>query len=167
MDGQPVTNGTGLQTDPTGRLDLTSTPVPAPFIAKGSRDFSVTLTEQANPANTVTATAKTTALNVSVRPRKAKPSRKIRFRGSGFTDDKSVYAHYLYKGKVRRTVRMARSPGTCGTWRKRARQIPVDEPGTGTWTVQFDQSREYRRPGSPALTGVYVRLRINVTLVPG
>lgn len=165
IDGAPVQNGQGLQTDPTGALNALPE-VPAPFIAEGSRDFTVTLTEQGNPANTVTATAKTTALNVSVKPKRARPSKRIRFRGAGFTDDKAVYAHYLYKGKVRRTVRMARNPGTCGTWRKRARQIPIDEPGTGLWTVQFDQSKKYRAPGSPSLTGVYVRLRINVTLVP-
>jgi hypothetical protein len=165
MDGRPVPNGIGLQADPAGILNLTPTPVPAPFIAEGSREFSVTLTEQGNPANTATATARTTALSVSVRPEQAPPSKRIRFKGAGFTDDKGVYAHYLYKGKVRRTVRMARRTGTCGTWRKRARQIPVDEPRTGLWTVQFDQRKRYVKP-TQTFAGVYVRLRISVTLRP-
>ena len=165
IDGQPFPNGQGLQTDPTGALGGLP-PVPAPFIAKGSRDFTVTLTEQGNPASTATATAKTTALNVSVKPRQARPSRRIRFRGSGFTADKGVYAHYVYKNKVRKTVRLARRTGECGSWEKRARQIPVEDPGTGLWTVQFDQSKKYIDPTKGTLTGVFVRLRIRVSLVP-
>ena len=165
IDGTPVPNGAGLQTDPTGALNALP-PVPAPFIPKGTRDFTVTLTEQGNPANVGTATAKTTALAVSVKPEKARPSKRIRFKGAGFTDDKPVYAHYVYKNKVRKTVRMARKhrhlrrPGASS-----ARQIPVEDPGTGLWTVQFDQSKKYHAPGSPKLTGVYVRLQIRVAFV--
>jgi len=164
MDGAPYPNGVGLQTDPAGALGALP-PVPAPFIGEGSRDFTITLTEQGNPANTATATAKTTALGVTVKPKKARPAEKIRFRGSGFTAAKSVYAHYVYKNKVRRTVRMARRTGTCGSWSVRARQIPVDDPGTGLWTVQFDQSKQYKNATKQQLNSVYVRLGIRVRLV--
>ena len=165
QDGQPVPNGQGLQTDPAGALDLTGTPVPAPFIAKGSREFSLVLTQADNPANTATATARTTALTVGVSDNQVPPSKRIRFRGSGFTDAKGVWAHYVYKGKHRKTVRMTRRPGTCGTWSKRSRQIPVDDPKTGRWTVQFDQRKRFVRPDD-SFSGVYVRLQIRVTLQP-
>lgn len=165
IDGAPVQNGQGLQTDPTGALNALPQ-VPAPFIAEGSRDFTVTLTEQGNPANTVTATAKTTALNVSVKPKRARPSKKIRFKGSGFTADKGVWAHYVYKNKLRKTVKLAGNTGTCGTWTKRAPQIPVADPGFGLWTVQFDQSRKYIDGTKGTLNSVFVRLGINVTRVP-
>jgi hypothetical protein len=166
MDGQPLANN--LQTDAAGSLMLEPENVPAPFIPEGSREFSVTLTENGNPANTVSATSRTTALGVTLKPRRARPSKRIRFKGSGFTDDKPVYAHYLYKGKERKTVRMARKTGTCGGWRARRPQIPVNDPKTGTWTVQFDQSKRYRDPKDPSsgLRGVYVRILISVTLVP-
>jgi hypothetical protein len=166
MDGQPV--ATGLQTDAAGNLVLDPQNVPAPFIEQGSREFSVTLTETGNPANTVTATSRTTALGVSLKPRRARPSRRIRFRGSGFTGDAPVYAHYVYKGKLRKTVRMARRKGTCGEWQARKRQIPVEDAKTGNWTVQFDQSKRFRNAQNPnsGLRSVFVLIRISVSLVP-
>jgi hypothetical protein len=166
MDGQPIAQG--LQTDPAGNLNLDPQNVPAPFIEKGSREFSVTLTQTDNPANTVTATARTTALGVSLKPRRARPSRRIRFKGSGFTGDGPVYAHYVYKGKLRKTVRMVRKKGTCGEWEAHRPQIPVNDPKTGNWIVQFDQSKRYRDARDPnsGLRSVFVLIRISVSLVP-
>jgi hypothetical protein len=169
LDGQPAPGSlAGLQTDPAGNLNLPADQLGAPFVAGGTHEFEITLTEQGNLANTASATAKTTALGVRVKPRRARPSQRIRFRGSGFTAPKPVYAHYVYKKKVRKTVRMARKTGTCGGWRARKRQIPVNEPKPGLWTVQFDQSKKYidgSKEGS-TLDSVFVRLGISVTLVP-
>ena len=66
-----------------------------------------------------------------------------------------MYAHYLHKGELRKTVRMARNPNKCGEWRKKARQIPVRNPGKGIWTVQFDQLKQYEpvRPNFPSFVG--------------
>src|SRR5829696_1603768 len=134
FDGQPVENGTSLQTDANGEIGVLSPlVVPAPFIARGSAQFTITLTQQDNPANVATATAGHTALGVFVKPQRAKPSSRIRFKGAGFTQDKPVYAHYVFAGNLRKTVKMSGDPGACGTWVKRARQIPVDDPKTGIW----------------------------------
>ena len=165
FDGVPVPDGLGLQTDANGEIGVLSPlVVPAPFIARGSAEFTITLTQQDNVANVATATARHTALGVSVTPQRAKPSSRISFRGAGFTQDKPVYAHYVFGGTVRETVKMSGDPGTCGTWAKRARQIPVDNPRTGIWTVQFDQLRRYRKPGAN-FRSAYVQLRISVTRV--
>ncbi len=167
IDGQPVAGGENLQTDPSGSLGVIAplAAVPAPFIPKGSRKFTVSLTEVGNPANVVTATARTTALGVSVKPRSAKPSSRIRFKGLGFTGPKPIYAHYVHKGKVRRTVRLRKKPGRCGSFKVHRRQIPVDNPGTGEWIVQFDQSKKYVADETK-LNSVFVRLRILVSLKP-
>jgi len=169
IDGAPYPGGDDLQTDPAGALPIA--PVPAPFVESGSRAFTITLTEQGNTANTVSASAKSTALGVSVKPSSAKPSDRIRFKGSGFTqlkpdstERKPVYAHYIYKGKVRRTVRMAREPGECGGFKARRRQIPIRNPGLGKWTIQFDQSKRFVDPATTPI--VFVRLGIFVRLVP-
>jgi hypothetical protein len=166
IDGQPVAGAEALQADQFGNLNVPST-VPAPFAADGTREFPVTLTEIGNDTNTVTATSKTTQLGVSVKPRRARPSQRIRFKGNGFTGDKPVYAHYVFKKKVRKTVRMARKTGTCGGWNARKPQIPVKEPKPGVWTVQFDQSKRYIDATKPdsGLDSVFVRLAISVTLV--
>jgi hypothetical protein len=167
LDGQllPEASGAnGLQTDATGALGAMSPlSLPAPFVAKGNRDFTITLTEQGNPANTVTATSKATALALGVKPKSAKPSKRIRFRGTGFTKAGRVYAHYIFRNKVRRTVRMAKPSGPCGDWEAHKPQIPVPHPKTGLWTVQFDQSRKFVAP--PNVPSVYVRLTISVTRV--
>jgi hypothetical protein len=167
LDGRPYPGQAGLQTDPAGNLTLAAEQLGAPWVERGAHEFVLTLTEQGNPANTVSATSKTTALGLSVKPRRARPSRVIRFKGSGFTGSKGVYAHYVYKGKVRKTVRMVRKTGTCGAWTAHKRQIPVRNPKQGLWTVQFDQSRKYvnaTKPGN-TLDSVFVRLNISVTLV--
>jgi hypothetical protein len=167
IDGQPVSTNVGV--DAAGNLTLDPQNVPAPFSASGSREFTVTLTENGNPANTVSATSSSTSLGVTLKPRRARPSKRIRFRGLGFTGKGPVYAHYVYKGKVRKTVRMARRKSPCGRWEARRPQIPVDDPKTGTWTVQFDQSKRYRNAQDPnsGLRSVFVLIRISVTLVPG
>jgi hypothetical protein len=167
MNGEAVPGGTGLQTDANGAIgQLAPLYPPVPFIAKGSAEFTITLTEQANPVNTATVTAKHVALDVSVKPQRAKPSTKIRFKGAGFTQEKPVYAHYVFNGKERKTVKMSGGQNACGQWSKRAKQIPVDDPSTGIWTVQFDQLKRYRKP-SAKFPSVYVQLRISVTRIIG
>jgi hypothetical protein len=167
IDGAVLEDGRGLQTDANGDIGVLSPLViPAPFIKTGSGDFTVSLTEQGNPANTASVVGRRTALGVKVKPKRAKPSKKIRFRGAGFTQDKPVYAHYVFNGKLRKTVKMSGNPNSCGEWKKRAQQIPVSDPSTGIWTVQFDQLKKYDKPG-PNFPSVYVQLRISVTRVFG
>ena len=113
----------GVATDETGAF--VKVDIPAPYIGSGQREFTITATEQGNPLNVVTATARTTALGVSVKPAEATPSTKVRWKGRGFTADRPVYVHYVYKGKSRKTVKMT-------------------NPALGRWKVQFDQSKKYR-----------------------
>jgi hypothetical protein len=165
IDGVAVEGGTGLQTDVAGNLPIPPNAIAAPYVQSGIVPFTVTLTEQGNPVNTVSATSKSTALGVTVKPTSARPSDLIRFKGLGFTQDKPVYAHYLRKGKLRKTVRMERRPGECGSFKARRRQIPIDDPGLGKWIVQFDQSKRYVNPAVTPI--IYVRLGIMLRLVPG
>jgi hypothetical protein len=166
IDGVVVAGGDDVQTDASGQLGVIAPlpPVPAPFVPSGSKAFTVTLTQADNPANTVSATAKSTALGVSVKPESAPPSKRIRFKGLGFTQDKAIYAHYLRKGKVRKTVRMARKPGECGSFTAHRRQIPVKRPKTGLWTIYFEQSKRFVNPAKQPVS--YVRLDIRVRLDP-
>lgn len=134
----------------------------APDQPKGQRAFPLTATERGNPAHAVTLSSNVTALNLGIKPGRARPSRHVTFRGRGFTGPGRVYAHYLFKGRVRRTVTLARSSnGPCGTFKARRRQIPVKHPHTGTWTLQVDQQRRYSR----APDSVFVRVSIIVQRV--
>jgi hypothetical protein len=134
----------------------------APDQPRGERPFSVTAAQRGNPANAVTLTSNVTALNLRVDPHRARPSKRVTFRGRGFTGPGGVYAHYLFKGRLRRTVTLTSAvAGPCGTFKARRRQIPVRHPRTGTWTLQVDQQRRYSR----APDSVFVRVSIIVQRV--
>jgi len=149
-----------IQADGAGNLP--SQVLESPYQARGQGEFTLTAAERDNPANTVAVPGRKTALELELRPEKARPSRRIRFSGSGFTAQSAVWAHYLYKGKVRKTVRLVkRIDNPCGTFSVRRRQIPVKRPALGRWRLQVDQQRRYSR--APA--GVNVRADIDVERV--
>jgi hypothetical protein len=157
VDG--TTAATNIPVDGAGALDVT---IKAPFQDRGERPFSVTVTEQDNAAQTITAQTMVTHLEVDAKPKKARPARRITLTGRGFTMlDRPVYAHYVRGRKARRTVRLARRPsGPCGTFKAKRRQFPF-KPRTGTWIVQFDQQKRYESPPATA----FVALKIFVKRV--
>ena len=161
IDGKPAL--TGGTVDAFGAIKAS---VSVPYQADGERTFSVTLTERENPANTVTATAMVSDLTVALRPKEARSSSRVRFRGRGFTGPSAVYGHYLQvrpdgTRRLRRTVRLARPAGTCGTFEVRRRQIPLQRPRTGLWVLQVDQQRDYAP--DPASAKVEVEIRVTRT----
>jgi len=146
-----------IQADAAGNLPpqvLTS-----PYRARGEGPFTLAAAERGNPLNAVSLASRTTALVLRVRPREAEPRRRVRFTGRGFTDQRAVWAHYLHRGKVRKTVRLVRRiDNPCGSFSVRRRQIPIKRPGEGTWTLQVDQQKRYSR----APDSVFVRVTIEV-----
>ncbi len=62
-----------------------------------------------------------------------------------------MFGHYARRGRLRRTVRLARPQGPCGTFSVRRRMIPVRRPALGLWTLQIDQARVYRREPMSAI----------------
>jgi hypothetical protein len=142
--------------------------VSAPFIASGQRVFTLRLTEETSDPTvvppTVSATSKVTALSVTSSPtRPRNTSTRVRFRGRGFTNRLlPIYAHYVFNGRDRQTVRIGKPFGDCGQLSVRRRQFPFKKPHVGTWTVQFDQELTYN-PNASA----YTRLKIVVSRKPG
>jgi hypothetical protein len=158
IDGQPALTG-GL-VDAFGDVAAS---VKVPYQADGERTFVVTLTERGNPANTVTATALVSDLTVALRPKQARSSRRVRFRGRGFTGAGAVYGHYLYVApddtrRHRRTVRLGRPQEACGVFSARRRQIPIKRPRTGLWILQVDQQRDYDPQPDSARVEVEIRV---------
>ena len=162
---QPPAGTAQPQANAAGEL---SGSVNAPFIASGQRFFTLRLTEESRDPNveppTVSWTAKVTALSVTTSPSRPRTtSTRVRFRGRGFTNPfMPVYAHYVFKDKVRQTVQIAKPFGDCGQFSVRRRQFPFNHPHVGTWIVQFDQQATYD-PNASA----YTRLKIVVSRKPG
>lgn len=149
-----------LQADAAGNLPPQI--LQSPYQAKGQGTFTLTAAERGNPANTVALPSRATALTLKLKPKRARPSTRIRFKGAGFTAQKAVWAHYLYKGKVQKTVRLVkRIKNPCGTFSVKRRQIPIKRPKLGVWRLQVDQQKRYSR----APDGVNVRADIKVQKV--
>jgi hypothetical protein len=145
----------------TGAVGEFEFSMPAPFQKRGERAFTVTVRDS---VTALSVQSRVTKLAVFVRPRTVPPSRRVRFRGRGFMLDRPVFAHYLFGGRERKTVRFARrTNGQCGTFKAKRRQIPIENPRTGRWIVQIDQHRAYSRQPDPVL----VRLPIDVKEVFG
>ena len=135
--------------------------VAAPYQRRGQRRFTLTVTEKARQTNTASTSSRVAALGMRLKPRKARPSRRVKFIGLGFTDDTEVFAHYVRGGRLRRTVSLGEARGPCGRVRVKRRQIPVRRPATGRWTLQVDNEPLY----TPTPAGVFVRLMITVRKV--
>lgn len=146
----------GVVTDAAGNLPLQV--LESPYRGGPPRPFTVTAAEQGNPSASATLTAEATALNVGVQPSSARPSQRVTFRGRGFTGPGTVYAHYLFGGKVRKTVVLATPQGACGTFTVRRRQIPVKRARIGKWTLRVDQQKAY----SPNPVSGWVSIPITV-----
>jgi hypothetical protein len=156
LDGVAVAHGTS---DAFGGITAN---VPAPFQGQGQRAFQLVVVEDQNQLNQDSADALVTNLGVTLRPKRARPSRRIRFAGRGFTKDAPVFGHYVYGGKVRKTVRFTRrSTLPCGVFRAKRKQIPVKRPATGEWLLQVDQQRRYA--ALPASNAQRVIIRVTET----
>lgn len=146
-----------LVADSEGQLPTTLTD--SPFVMDRQRAFSITAMERESPLRAVSLAALASPLEVRVTPRSAAPSDLVRFRGRGFTEAGGVYAHYLRKGKLRRTVRLAKATlGKCGTFKARAPQFPF-KPRKGVWRVQIDQHRKLTGAGPLINLTIDVRAR--------
>lgn len=143
--------------DSAGLLSTHAFPTPA--IRSGERSITVTALEPDRPYQFVSLESKVTALVVHVRPKRARPAQRVRFRGRGFTDSGPIYAHYLRRGKLRRTVRLARAgSGACGAFSVRRPQFPF-RPRQGVWRVQIDQHSRLGDDGPLIVLAIDVRRR--------
>ena len=133
--------------------------VPAPYQPTGERPFTLTVTEVDQPSNTATASSRVTALALRLKPKRARPNRRVRFVGRGFTDGTEVFAHYVRKDKLRKTVSLGAPQGPCGRVSVKRRQIPVKRPALGRWTLQVDNLQTY----GAEPPGVFMRVAITVT----
>jgi hypothetical protein len=133
--------------------------VRAPVIRKGQRPFTVTAVDEDATYVLASQTTRVSALAVTVKPPRARPAQRVRFHGRGFTDTGGIYAHYLRRGDLVRTVRLARAAsGACGTFTAKRRQFPF-RPRRGTYLVQIDQHRRLTDDGPLVKLIIDVRRR--------
>jgi hypothetical protein len=142
-DGVPLVPNPPIMADPAGAIgaDLT-----LPGLLTGQQTLEYLATDTANPANTAALSLLVTATDVSLKPERGKPERLLRIGARGFFGGgKSLWAHIKRKGGGRaRNARIGRIKGPCKKVKAKRRLF---SPGaaSGTYRVQFDAFRRYRK----------------------
>ena len=170
--GGPFTPGGNVNVTLDGLL------LPTPLVARGGiiagtlsmapdidpareRPFTLVATDQSNPALTGTLVRLASQLRVGVRPTGGRPDRIRRISARGFTGATTLYAHVV-RGRSRRTVRIGRLRGPCGTLSVR-RRVFRRGARSGRYRVQFDANRRYASTSYPS---VVFRVRIFTVFRP-
>jgi hypothetical protein len=135
--------------DPSGNIAAS---VSAPFVnTVAPKTINITATDGANPANVSGARFPVVArlFNTNA-PLNGRPRQKTTWRFSGFPPGTAIYGHYRFQGRTIKNYRFGKPTGPCGTLSVRARRMPIaaNRIRRGTWTLQLDQRRHYRRSGA-------------------
>jgi hypothetical protein len=99
---------------------------------------------------------------VSVKPTNVTPSKKATIRVSGFFDVPLLYAHYAYTKSdvnhpLKKTIKLGRPQGPCGTLSYRGKLLPFSKPKSGVWEIQVDGRSAFKRQLAPyAATTTFV-----------
>jgi hypothetical protein len=152
-----LVDGRLILTTPTGTIGEFAGEIDVPYHAGGERPFTLTVRDPLG--NTATQQSRVTSLGASLRPREAPPSQRVRFSGRGFTAPAPVFAHYVFRDRVRKTVRLTREASACGAFKVRRSQIPVPRPKVGDWTLQIDQQRRYSAEPDSNWVRLLIRVR--------
>ena len=99
--------------------------------------------EAGNPAN-VTAPVSLTQVRFgfTANPSSGRANRAVTYTARGFLPGRPVYAHFRFRGKTRRNVKIGTAAAPCGVVSKRMRLLPT-RVRYGTWTVYMDQVARY------------------------
>jgi hypothetical protein len=106
--------------------------------------FHLIAIEAANPASTATATFRQVRFGFDARPSTGRPARRVTYTARGFLPGKPVYAHFRFRGKTRRNLKIGVARAPCGIASKKMRLLPT-KTRFGTWTVYMDQTPGYSK----------------------
>jgi hypothetical protein len=147
-----------VTTDATGSFTIQFSPPDGGSLARpGSKAFTITATEDANPASTATAASRIAPLEFATSKGQKSPKAKRAWYFSGFVTGKNIYGHFRFKGRTRGNFRFGRAAGPCGEYRRRAPGIAVKGGvPTGSWRVQVDHKPTYSASTRPSVVGTTV-----------
>jgi len=145
-----------------------SIPVPVPPLSgpmRGERAYQLSLTQGANRASTTVRVALPIA---ELGPRSGSPrSVRVRFTAIGFGAGEetmpTVFVHYVDPaGRLKQTISLGRGAAPCGTIKRSPlRRLFPFAPRKGTWTLQLDTRRSYRRASEDS-SFAFAKIRVRV-----
>jgi hypothetical protein len=143
-------NGTLIGTATADDLGAVQARFDAPSLPSGRREASYVL-ELGDGTTTASTRLPITRFRASFSPATGDPATMlVRFAVDGFgllDAQPDVYVHYVApNGSLRTTVQLGQARGVCGHLRTPApRRLFPFRASPGTWTLQFDTRRTYRR----------------------
>jgi hypothetical protein len=151
------------QVDGAGNIATQIVAPPVSTIAP--QTVTITATDPRNPSFTAAASFPVIRdVLLSNAPIGGRPRQKTTWRFVGFpVPGTAIYGHYRFHGRTIKNYRFGNATGPCGTLTVRARRVPIaaNRIRSGTWTLQLDQRRHYRRTGLRRV----IRFRIFRTLL--
>ena len=88
---------------------------------------------------------------------RADPRRVVHLRAFGWTQEKTLWAHYFLGTKRIKSVRIGALQGACGDLTKRIRQFPFRPVAAGAWTIRFTGSQTFDK------RDMWISYRVRVT----
>jgi len=142
-----------VTTDATGSFAIPFRPPAGTDLRRpGSRELLFTATEDANPANTATATSRIAPLAFATDKGVKSPKSKRSWYFSGWTVGQPIYAHFRFKGRTKGNYKFGLATGPCGEYKRRAPGIAIKgRVPAGSWTVYVDQAPTYSPSTMPFL----------------
>lgn len=150
--GFPVPDAAGSFSYATTAPPVTAVSPPPPLVAA----FELSTVDPASGSTLLVSPKplRVATLSLAISPLRARPGQRVNFRATGVLRSgrpgRVLWAHYLFAGRVRRTVVIGRLAGPCGTLAVRRRLLPT-VTRRGLWTVQFDLSRDYADTAVPRI----------------
>ncbi|EHN09251.1 hypothetical protein PAI11_39500 [Patulibacter medicamentivorans] len=155
-----------VSTDASGNGTV-SFPSPVPQLdAPGSRELPFQATDAVDAGITAAGAFRTSTGTFTVSGRDRPTTAKRTWTMSGFQDGRTVYGHFVHRGKLRGTYAFGVARGVCGELVARAAAIPLKFKSirvkgkkrkakipTGEWRVQLDHSKRYSPSASPRMIG--------------
>jgi hypothetical protein len=132
-------------------------PVPARG-RPGERTYTLTVTDGVRRAST---RFRSTIFGADFRPDTGDPATlRVRFYAFDFGSSRFVYLHYIRpSGRLKRTIILGPTAGPCGTVVTPLQRIFPFRAEPGSWRLQFDTRREYRRTAVPRVRLIVPILR--------
>jgi hypothetical protein len=107
----------------------------------GKQTKTYTATDGTDPSITASRQIVVSSVRVGLKPASGAPGRILRITARGFTTGKTLWAH-ITRGKSKRTIKLGRLKGACGSLMTRRRLLPQNA-ALGVHTLQFDTFRRY------------------------
>lgn len=145
-DSEVLVNKVADTADATG---VFTQQVKSPTIKGPSGKLTFRAVDQSNPAITASTTVRFTKLGVKLLPKNFEPRKRVLVKARGFLEGRYLYAHVRRGHSYRKNIRVGRLK-TCGVLNKRKLLFNRRKLRNGTYHVQFDAKRRYRRSTRPA-----------------